>query len=46
MKFKNIVKPEWFCEVYRASSYVQWGDLIIPGTEHNMKLKFSMLTYM
>ena len=30
----------------RASSYVQWVEVIISGTEHNMKLKFSMLTYL
>ena len=24
---------------YRASSYEQWGDGIISGTEHNMKFK-------
>ena len=29
----------------RASSFIQW-DVIISGTEHNMKLKFSMLTYL
>ena len=25
----------------RASSYVQWGDVYISGTEQNMTLKFS-----
>ena len=31
----------------RASSYVQWGVYIyISGTEHNMTLKFSMLTFL
>ena len=31
----------------RASSYAQWGIYIyISGTEHNMTLKFSMLTYL
>ena len=30
----------------RASSNVQWGDVYISGTEHNIMLKFSMLTYL
>ena len=29
-----------------ASSSVQWRDLIISGIEQNMKLKFSLLTYL
>ena len=28
----------------RASFYVQWGDVYISGTEHNITLTFSMLT--
>ena len=45
MKLKNIVKPEWFCEV-ESKFLCSVGDVIISGTEHNMKFKFSMLTYL